>query len=528
MRRPDKAHYDNVKYLGNWLATQMKGMYPTIATGFINIRCPLPDFTILFPSAQGLYTLDDCNLPPTLAVYSVCNALRMHSLTPETFLHYTFQPTEPAHVDMLLRVTRDVLMLWTMCRVEGRYYPDTCLGKECDDQPFVMVDMPGENVIPKEDCEGKTQVAVHMKQLFIAMYVDATWNNKAGLLKHWEQYPPHTGCLGFSEEGPVLQWLVEVCLCIGRHLYEERLVLHMVVGDVYFKPDVAEGHSFCALLYNDPETKLQKGIIAEATAWDSTVCDQVAWCDLPQCARAAGRDLMRAIQTALHEDLDAAGRNLLVGDTKQPNDIYVCSLYTPERRYETYSKIFCCDGCLLFSSAKCKTNRPLLPEYGINSKDLSSLLPLVDENTKEAPTQPFRIPTRSFIMALRDGQHGFPRVPDAQDMLKIYDRYCAEIADYASCYRPPPLEEHKIMERMLAWQQLGESDVIQEQTHDPFTHLHRMAFCWVASNPLPLALEEAVAAATNAGILTESACMYSRVFTFITAERGAKAIPVRF
>ena len=524
-----RAHCRRVKYIGNWIATQLKDMYPDLKTGFINIRVPGPDWELLYPDTQRMFSLGECNLPPSLALYVVCNALRMHSLTPDTFMRMATTPADARQVELLLNVTRDVLAPWTMCRVEGRYYPDTCLGKDCDDQPFVMVDIPGENVTPKEDCEGKAQVVLHFVQLLLSMYRDAVHNNSEGLLAHWRQYPVDspTNCLRFpgGMADPAFQALLQACFCIGRHFEEGRLEVHMAVGDVYFREDEPEGHAYCVLKYNDARRRIFRGVILEATAWDATRNAAEETVKLPPHAVAAARNLTTALKRALSDDLYSAGQNCLPGDTKQPKHIYVRSDYTDEHRAQTYSETFTCDGCLLFTSKPGVGSER--PKYGVNVEAFSTQLPLITEDTTDAPTQPFRISVRSFITALRDGQHGWPRAEGAEEVLDEYDKYRREIDGYKQTYRPPPLQEAEIMRRMRAWQPLGADDVIAEQRNDPLTQKHSMAFCWTASAPMPKHLQDAVSAAVATGILTESACMHSRVFSFHTPTREPKSA-VRF
>lgn len=525
------GHCRRVKKIGNWIATQLKNIYPNIKTGFINIRVPGPDWELLYPDTQYMFSLQECNLPPSLAVYTVCNALRLHSVTPDTFLNVACFPAKTKQVDFLLNVIRDVLVPWTMCRVEGRYYPDTCLGKDCDDQPFVMVDIPGENVTPKEDCEGRAQVVLHMVRLFICMY-QQTKKSKSAQISHWKKYPIHNGknnCLIFPEgtSCPLFTSLLQVCFCIGRLFEEQILEVHMSVGDVYFSSDKnnPEGHAYCVLRYNN--NREYRGIILEATAWDATREASEVSAQLPHYATAAANNLVTVIKQTLAEDLSNAEQHCLPGDTKQPCSIYVRSDYTPEHRASTYSETFTCNGCLLFNAYPSAHQRPALPTYGVSVEAFSTQLPLVSESTTDAPRGPFRISVRSFISALRDGQHGWPRVQGAEDILHQYDKYRRDIDGYKEVYRPPLLQEAEIMRRMRKWQPLGVNDVICEQMHDPLNLKHSMAFCWIASAAMPALLKDAIKAAVSAGIVTESACMQSRVFSFHTPNREAKAA-VRF
>ena len=176
----------------------LKKQYPRQKTGFMLMRtnCEAPFMTTMFSELPVLFTTyDTTTLPPTLAVYLMVNALHQHGLTPEVFVRLCHDERPPpglfgspfgpplAHlrptfgqsdalpqlgdVRTLLNTVRDILCGWTACRYEvsvalfsglslagcssptaaqGRYEPDTCLGKDSDHQPFKNTCKPGRFV----------------------------------------------------------------------------------------------------------------------------------------------------------------------------------------------------------------------------------------------------------------------------------------------------------------------------------------------------------------------------------------------
>ena len=167
---PTAKHHAVVTRIGDWIQSYLASTYPAQKTGFTLQRTLLvaPFMSALFTDLQTLfYAVHGTTLPPTVAVYLMINALRVHRMRPEDFERLCHKPNRTtSDAFRLLRLIRDVLVGWTMCRVEGRYNPDTCLGKPSDDQPCKNTSKPGIRVFDADDCE------VPMPALYFNLQVD--------------------------------------------------------------------------------------------------------------------------------------------------------------------------------------------------------------------------------------------------------------------------------------------------------------------------------------------------------------------
>ena len=156
---PNRGYHTDVKRVAEWLDKTFQKMYPANTSGFTMMRsnCEAPFMTTLFSDLPAFFSANNyTTLPPTIAVYLMVNALHQHGLTPNAFtaLCCECRPS-PNRTRLLLNVVRDVLCAWTMCRYEGRYEPDTYLGKASDHQPFKNSCKPGTRVFDADDCEVK-------------------------------------------------------------------------------------------------------------------------------------------------------------------------------------------------------------------------------------------------------------------------------------------------------------------------------------------------------------------------------------
>ena len=200
--------------------------YPHNKTGFTYMRtnCEAPFMTTLFSELPVFFSTNNTtSLPPTLAVYLMVNALHQHGLTPQDFVRLCHETT-PSKEDLrlLLNTVRDILCAWTACRYEGRYEPDTCLGKDSDHQPFKNACKPGTRVMDADDCEGRSQQAcVHVRQLFVSIFLD----NKSGrgrVREHFLRYPPNTGCLRFPSHTSMTN-VMNACGALGYLFYTDAM-----------------------------------------------------------------------------------------------------------------------------------------------------------------------------------------------------------------------------------------------------------------------------------------------------------------
>ena len=498
---PDVAHHTGMKAVGNWVADVLGATYGEKCTGFINIRTVLQDrcMTTFFPDIPGIIQPQlGTTLPPTLAIYSVCNALRVHRISPSTFLRST------RDTGLVLRLVRDMLVPWTMCRLEGQYAADLWCGKACEDQPFTNSLKPGIRVWPIDDCEGRNQEAcVHAVLMFVWIYLDRSQNQSSGVNAHFEAYPPNAGCLAFSgTQDPDFVRLLEVCYAVGELLHTRILSTHMAVGDVYFHKQL-ESHSFGLLLYTDESRGLYDGIVMETTAWDMTVDDVHP--GLP-CSLSSTQ-----LSSMLEGIMKANASNKAMG-----HSLGIRHAATRSSRQGVYRGIYTGTDCLFFG----KHGRT----FGIQLDDLRGPLPALTSvaEIRVCPTA-FRIQLLHFMRLAATGDSCWTLPSDSTapttQLLHDYSAYLAKIPAFARSLRPPPQPEAEYMHRMGSWGRLGAEHVIPDEAVDGIAPSCITAFIWKTDEreamPQPLTLLLDTMTAEKA--VYEHPCMHSTVFTFVTS-----------
>ena len=490
---PDKAHHVKMKRIGNWIADVLSTTYGSGCTGFVNVRTVLQDrcMTTFFSDIPSIVEPSmGTTLPPTLAVYSVCNALRVHRMSAAEFLRNLQEPA------LVLRLVRDMLTPWTMCRVEGRYAADVWCGKACEDQPFTNSLKPGTRVFTIDDCEGRNQEAcIHAVLMFLWFYLDVTENASAGVNAHFGMYPPSLGCLAFGGvHDAAFKQLTEVCCKVGELFHRGVLQAHMSVGDVYFHSKL-ESHSFGLLVYSDNVRRLYDGIVMETTAWDMTVEQETTL----TFTKGGLMDTMLQtihVATSSHDD--------------QSQDAYVRNPSSRAHRLSVYRGIFTGADCLFFGK------RGLT--YGITLDDLKAELPLLTSLAEiQACETAFRISMEHFIAiaATGNGCWTLPKSSDANEaMLTDYRDYLTKKPAFARSLRPPPQPEEEYMRRMRSWGALGSADVTPSEQRAPPSHAVT-AFVWRtdAIRSIPKGLGAQLAAAIRSGAIVRSCCMHSTVYT---------------
>ena len=85
---PTAKHHAVVTRIGDWIQSYLASTYPAQKTGFTLQRTLLvaPFMSALFTDLQTLfYAVHGTTLPPSVAVYLMINALRVHRMRPEDF-----------------------------------------------------------------------------------------------------------------------------------------------------------------------------------------------------------------------------------------------------------------------------------------------------------------------------------------------------------------------------------------------------------------------------------------------------------
>ena len=518
---PDAPYYKAIKTVADWIDRTLKELYPqTATTGFTNLRTVLRDPFLgsMFPDLPRFFYTGECILPPTWACYSLVNALNTHGLTPDGFIALCSRKRlaaggDKAALHRLLNVIRDMLVPWSFCRHEGRYIPDTWLGKACEDQPYTLVEKPGDRVAQQDDCEGRNQEAcVHSTAAFVGVYLDRKQAAGRWAAQHFARY----GTLPLVVSGPdELAVLMRCCAKVGRLLYKGMLQAHMCVGDAAFAASgvasdaeaakaPSEGHSFGVLHYADGD--LCAGTIMETTSWDTTVEDDEGTDRGIQSRLQGGAgELWRALQRAYKAECKAdklAG----VDESPQPMHMTIRAHVSRKMLKRIYRGIITGSNCIFFGAPTAEEG---LPRYGINVEELDAFtiapLSAAKKEGREAEEQPFRVSIGEFLRRLADGSGPWPRQEEAAKIEALYRQCERRIPEFQQLFRPPPMSEETIMRRMSAWGPLKLAPAPGDEGAATF------AFSWLADTPLPPHLQAAVDAAGPELVRVHN-CMRSRVF----------------
>eukprot|EP00961_Rhodomonas_salina_P298368 3938010-Rhodomonas_salina.1 len=96
--------------------------------------------------------------PVEVPIYLLAGAVIMNGIPLENALNGTLASLScldsPAH---LLRIVRDTMLAFSVCKTEGKYLADTLFSIPSDDQPFSDAHHFDETFFPRDDCEGRLQ-----------------------------------------------------------------------------------------------------------------------------------------------------------------------------------------------------------------------------------------------------------------------------------------------------------------------------------------------------------------------------------
>ena len=290
-----KTHSDFI-LVAHWLHQALNHFYAEEKTTFNYLRTfgrnPWSDM-FLFDLQPFFKDEGGTNLPPTLALYILCNALIVHGLNPKSYFE-SVSSKEGLHskrdIERWLEVNRDILMAFTMCLVEGKYRDDLRLNKVVEDVWYQFSQsMEGvPNVYAEGDCEDRNQQGcVHIPHLFCCMAKDFQENQGQNVFAHLQQYRNASYVLQVSDD--TLEALCKLAYLIGGMYLDGRMQALMCVGDgamTCFDPSQVllqtqnpdapkqghvDGHSFGVLLFRNGED--QGAMVLETTGYQSKVQD---------------------------------------------------------------------------------------------------------------------------------------------------------------------------------------------------------------------------------------------------------------
>ena len=384
----------------------------------------------LFQDIPALFALPWTELPFSLGLYALLMALLLNGQSPVESIRPVFNAGSKLPPRLVLRIVRDALTCFTVCHMEGIYWPDVSLGSSTEDQPFPLSFMPSDRVFAKDDCEGRVSQAQMMKLLFQCMHrrLVQLGSDIDALLVEVVALKSFHHLLGEIKGETVRVLLCEAC-ALGERLDAGAIDLHTTVGDVHFgamgekKRTDTVGHSFAVAIMRHP---VREALVAETTGWERIVLQEA---DRP----------MSSVERAIKDALMTTLRRMMHDAYPTPN---VCGRMTEEEEASMYERMLLGHGCLYFTAASPH------PHYGIGVNTLRSHR---FEELWQGPTSPthgFSISTRSFLTQLctdeERAQMGdktprlWPSIKGARLAVDWYDTLQEGMALHRRCLRPPP------------------------------------------------------------------------------------------
>ena len=432
---PTPEYHQRVVTLCEWVATMLGRIQPNgLKSAFINMRtlCRDRGASFLFQHLHLLFDLPGSPLPLTLAPYALAGALAVNGGLSASDVSERLIPAALAADGvarrLLMRLLRDFVACFTLCAVEGVYWPDRSLDVDVEDQPFPCAFMPASRFFPKDDCEGG---AARVQQVVLLLRTMARIPLPE-LLTRIRAMPSFAHLLGQLPSAEV-DALVRACRDLGGLLEAGVLDVQTIVGDVCLQSlqgaatadgTTTYGHSFSVGIFRDVASGGFEPItsLIETTGW--------------QRAPVPGYDAEE--EEGDLEPLKDLLSNLLLGLRRVQGDGAsgaLCNVMPPDMEDRIYQGLRLGRDRVYFTPQRSGC------VYGASLHDLRR------HGASPRPTQerPFFMSTRAFIEALRPGAAdkpaGWPSDPDAERMLALHDALRAEIPALRRCLRPPPRTE---------------------------------------------------------------------------------------
>jgi hypothetical protein len=463
MPGPTPEHHRQVLELSNWLATIISALSPGLDTNFLNPRTMGRDYcnTLLFQDLPSLFDLRGTSLPPTLACYTLCNALIVNNINPKDFASQIYLSSSPSQqivglgIPEMLRVLRDTIAGMTMCVYEGKYWADTSLNQPVEDQPFPLNFLPSKRVFQKDDCEGRITQTKEMVKLLICMFQASQANGLGAFVDSIRKIPTSISRMALNPD--TMGYIIQGCVNLGRLLHSSIIEVHTVVGDVCFaafsaniqsKPEqpATSGHSFGVIIYNDGDR--HGCTILEATGWERTELPS----DRPICP---GEILF--LKT-LSKQMD-----------RNSKTIVVCGQLPRNREDKVYQHMYLGNGCYFFQN-----NPKADPMYGPGLSSFRNGVHIYHSTMGDNDKGMFSISTTQLLQefsqmeeSLNDKMYNnearlwknvthldsdiVKKIQGAAKMNHLYKIIQARMPFIKRCLATPSKEENKFGELMRNW-----------------------------------------------------------------------------
>jgi hypothetical protein len=488
---PSSEHHKSVVKVGTFISKIMpKLCLGADNTSFRNQRTIARDRnnTLFFQDLHQLFDVKGTSLPPSVACYTLCNALIINSISPEDFCNFTCgvsshppQLRTPNYqylnIPSMLRVLRDTIAAMTMCIYEGKYWSDMSLNQPTEDQPFPLSFLPGNRIFQKDDCEGRITQTQEMVKLLKCMFQASQIHGLDDFLQSIVNVPTQLSRLALDRA--TLNCIVKSCVNFGRLLHENIIEVHTVVGDVCFaaftsdvkvdsKEAVDSGHSFGIIIYNDGLT--HECTILEGTGWERS--------QLP-CDRPISKHEMVFAQL-LSQSMKRQGRPMAV-----------CGQLHPTKENTVYKHMYLGNGCLFFTVPNTSTTGGANMQYGPGLESFRQHVytyPSLPNNTTTSGL--FKISTSDFLQELtyledivnnKNAQPHIAAIADtrrklwkfinifdpeivqnvqgASEMLQTYQNISAQMPFTRRCLATPPKSEGVLQTLMQSWAILHQSKI---------------------------------------------------------------------
>jgi hypothetical protein len=465
LKGPGDDEHARALRFSQWVTDTIHTLCPTATSTFCNMRTFARDRcnTCLFQDLHALFETPWTCLPPTLALYALCGALMCNGgLTPADLTDRLIPGLRLATPEggilraVFMRVVRDTVACFTLCRVEGVYWADTSLGKPVEDQPFPLSFMPAERVFAKDDCEGRASQVQQLRLLLQCMHTlvaaYATDGAHHRLLQALQPLPSFKTLLGGLSDATVLG-LLQGCCAIGELLLQGHLDVQTSVGDVHFGSlgEAAQaavvGHSFALVLWR--HGAIRDALVVETTGWERT--------EIPGFDPPFTPEEHRIYQSIPDVFAPFAARNGGILPS-------VCGFMPRAKENRMYERVLLGHGRMYFTllprPPKTKSSKPPRTEYGAHMDPIRRTLA---HWPVEAAVDAFYVTTRDFVAALCDDAAAprlWPPVAGAKQMLVDYDAMQRTLVEARRCLRPPPKAQEEVEGLMCArWAPLREDDV---------------------------------------------------------------------
>ena len=465
---PTPQHHDRVVELCEWMCAILGRVQPNLNTTFRNMRtlCRDRGNCHLFQHLHLLFDTPGTYLPLTLGPYGLMGALAVNGGIPPSMLSDTIIPAAYAEEDsprrtlarrLLLRILRDTVACFTLCSIEGVYWPDISLNADVEDQPFPGGFTPASRFFPKDDCEGGAARAQQVMLLLRSMHQIERRVGFDTLLSRIRAMPSFASLFPFAPNETLLRDLTRACCDLGGLMEADLLDVQTIVGDVcvanlagiaHMSEGTLYGHSFSIGILREkskdgPPINEPITAMIETTGWqrsplygfDAPLSEEekealpgalaILMPDLaerdPRCRRAfAGICTWIGV-----EKEDFMYRNLTIGR---------------DRIYFTFMP----DGSTRYGASFHDMRAGVVP---FSPSLLFSHSPPQKKSGDERRPRVCYMDTAEFIKALHphapNKPPGWPSDPDAPRMLQIYNQVHAAIPEIRRCLRPPPRSEEE-------------------------------------------------------------------------------------